>query len=207
MRTISLRTILLLGFVVAMPLLALPAVARRLDAWLYGPPPAEFSQPPLHRDLLPAIEPVAAERLSPASYDDVDPAALLHRSPSEGLDALSSTPPPLDPFPAFDRQAGAAGSATPDVEYREALDPDAVARLSLVHEQLESLGAEYILLDAPEEGGAYRFHCQVRLNERTAAPRAFEAEGADPVVAAEKVLADVTNWRSAATKEAGRNLR
>ena len=206
MRTISLRTVLLLGFVIAMPVLALPTVARRLDEWLYGPPPAELSQPPLHRELMPTIEPLAAERVSPASYDEVDPAASLsHRGPSEGLDALSPAPPPLDPLPEFDRLAMSAGA--PDVDGRTQLTSDRVARLSLIHQELETLGAEYILLDEAAEGGSYRFHCQVRLDANSTGTREFEAEAVDPVGAAEKVLADVTSWRSAATASEGRNLR
>jgi hypothetical protein len=206
MRTISLRTILLLGFVIAMPVLALPTVARRLDQWLYGPPPAEFSQPPLHRELMPAIEPLAAERVSPASFDEVDPAsALSRRGPSEGLDALAPSPPPLDPLPAFDRLATSSGSLAADS--RTPLTSDKVARLSLIHQELETLGAEYILLDEAEDGGSYRFHCHVRLDANSTATRQFEAEAADPVGAAEKVLADVTSWRSAAAAREGRNLR
>jgi len=46
MRFFSLRAIFLLGFIIAMPILALPSVARRVDNWLYGAPPADFGRPP-----------------------------------------------------------------------------------------------------------------------------------------------------------------
>src|SRR5437867_6810015 len=46
MRFLSLRALFLLGFVIAMPVLALPPVARRIDELLYGPPPADFGRPP-----------------------------------------------------------------------------------------------------------------------------------------------------------------
>ena len=47
MRFLSLRAVFLLGFVVAMPVLALPAVARRIDELLYGSPPTDFGRPPV----------------------------------------------------------------------------------------------------------------------------------------------------------------
>ena len=40
MQFLSLRAVFLLGFVVAMPVMALPAVARRIDELLYGAPKA-----------------------------------------------------------------------------------------------------------------------------------------------------------------------
>jgi hypothetical protein len=57
MRTLSLRAIFLLGFVILMPLLALPVVARRLDSWLYGSPPAALAQQPRQLEMPQAIEP------------------------------------------------------------------------------------------------------------------------------------------------------
>ena len=100
MRTISLRAIFLIGFVIAMPILALPSVARRVDDWLYGPPPAEATLAPLQSEVQQLIEPQVAERASPASFDEVDP-ALAHRPPSQGLDAAGPELPPLSPLPVF----------------------------------------------------------------------------------------------------------
>src|SRR2546423_23073 len=44
MRFMSLRGVFLLGFVVAMPVLALPPVARRIDELLYGRLPTELGK-------------------------------------------------------------------------------------------------------------------------------------------------------------------
>src|SRR5687768_16113073 len=122
MRTLSWRAILLLGFVIVMPVLALPAVARRLDDWLYGSPPAEFSQPPRKQPLENAIEPHAAERVSPASFEQLAPPAMLAAGAGQGgLDALMPSPPPLDPHPAFDRLA--APSAVNEGTSRAATQP------------------------------------------------------------------------------------
>ena len=79
MRSLSLRAIFLIGFVIAMPILALPAVARRLDDWIYGPPPSEHAISPLRSELEQTIEPQVAERASPASFDEIDPAAARRR--------------------------------------------------------------------------------------------------------------------------------
>src|SRR5262245_33044452 len=100
MRSVSLRAIFLIGFVIAMPILALPAVARRLDDWIYGPPPSEHAISPLKSELSQTIEPQVAERASPASFDEID-SSLRNRPPSGGLDAPSPTPPLLSPLPAF----------------------------------------------------------------------------------------------------------
>src|SRR5688572_9009335 len=100
--TISLRALFLLGFAVGMPLLALPAVARRIDALLYGPAPAEFSRPPNARPLQQVIEPERGERVSPASYEEFVPVEeVARRQPHEGIDALAAMPPPLAPPSAF----------------------------------------------------------------------------------------------------------
>src|SRR6476661_795681 len=86
MRFLSLRAVFLLGFVVAMPVLALPPVARRIDELLYGPPPTDFGRAPiapapLSEDLSP---PKSALPLSPPRYDDASPAsAAFATGPSD----------------------------------------------------------------------------------------------------------------------------
>ena len=196
MRTLSWRAILLLGFVIVMPLLALPAVARRLDDWLYGPPPAEFSQPPHEQQLEQAIEPQVVERASPASFEQVEPAMLASREPHQGLDGLGPSPPPLDPHPAFDRLATASGSAAASSQSAGALDEATAGRLEEIRQQLEGLGADYVRLEVTE-GGAYRFYCQIRHSEHASYSRPFEAVSADPVEAGQRVLGEVSAWRTA----------
>jgi hypothetical protein len=204
MRTLSLRAIFLLGFVIVMPLLALPVVARRLDDWLYGPPPAELARQPLRSELQQAIEPLPAEQISPATFEQFEaPATLARRQPHEGLDALSPSPPPLDPLPAFDRIAertlpGPSPDQLPISPLDPQLDEATTARLEAIRGQLEALGAEYVLLETTDRDGEYRFCCQLRQGQAAADVREFESLAADPLAAAEKVLADVSAWRIAA---------
>ncbi len=200
MPTLSLRAIFLLGFVIVMPLLALPAVARRLDGWLYGPPPGELAQRPEHPGIQPAIQPLAAEQASPASFEQIDTSdAHLRRQPHEGLDALTSAPPPLSPLPAFEPVPDATRQTlTGTLPPITPLDEADSARLEAIRQSLEGLGAEYILLEATDTSGDYRFHCLMPPGDGEPAARPFEATSPDPLAAAERVLADVSAWRISA---------
>ena len=206
MRTMSLRAVFLLGFVIVMPLLALPAVARRLDDWIYGSPPDDLAHSARQEVLMQAIEPQIVERASPASFEQVAaPPSPAHRGAEEGLDALTLSPPPLDPLPAFDRSASfhSSSPAEPSIEPLNPapLDDDQTTRLLEIRRQLETLGAEYILLETTPDSGAYRFHCQMRLSEQAPYNRPFEAVATDPLRAAQQVLADVSAWRTAAREQ------
>jgi hypothetical protein len=208
MRSVPLRAILLLGFVIAMPILALPAVATRLDDWIYGPPPVTSAVTPLRSELQQALQPQMAERASPASFDEIDPAAD-RRQPHEGIDAALATPPLLSPHPAFpplvtaspppSGQAPTTGSgpahSEPEIGPLSSAD---VARLQQIRAELERLGAEYIVLETTSGTGNYRFHCDIRVDEQTRYTRPFEFVATDPLAAAEHVLADVSSWRTAA---------
>jgi hypothetical protein len=194
MPTVSLRVVLLIGFVIAMPILALPAVARRLDDWLYGPPQNEIAHSPLRHELNQTIELQLAERESPASFDQIDPATAVRREPHEGLDSIAPDPPPLSPLPVFGPLT--VRSTEPATELAP-LDAQSESRLVQIRQELEKLGAEYILLETTDDSNQYRFHCQLRLDPRTPYTRAFEATGSDPLGAAEKVLGEVSQWRSA----------
>src|SRR5437773_9180946 len=99
MRFLSLRAVFLLGFVIAMPVLALPPVARRIDELLYGPPPADFGRPPAAAPLSEElIQPRAAAPLSPPRYDEPSPAAPLAINPVE---APAAAAPAFSPTSRF----------------------------------------------------------------------------------------------------------
>ncbi len=204
MRSLSLRAIFLIGFVIAMPILALPAVARRLDDWIYGPPPSQHAVAPLRSELVPSIEPQIAERASPASFDEIDHAAS--RRPDHGLDAPSPSPPLLSPLAAFPPLVStptseSAPSDAGPAESESSIGPlsdAAVARLQEIRGELERLGADYIILETADAGTNYRFHCDVRIDETTRYTRPFEAVSPEPLAAAERVLAEVSSWRTAA---------
>ena len=204
MRFLSLRAIFLIGFVIVMPILALPAVARRLDDWIYGPPPSEHAIAPLRSELEPSIEPQVAERASPASFDEIDAGAS--RRSDRGLDAPSPTPPLLSPLPAFPPLVSTpTPESTPSTAAITTSEPSigplsdaAASRLQQIRGELEQLGADYIILETADAGTNYRLHCDVRIDEATRNTRPFEAVSPEPLAAAERVLAEVSAWRTAA---------
>ena len=190
MRFFSLRGLFLLGFVVAMPLLALPPVARWMDERLYGVAPLDFGRPPLAVSGTPAPPPLLAERVVPAIYDEASP-ATAHR----GLDT-PPTPPALAPVPAFAPVAPPAEPAPLHPETK--IDERVIARLQQVRQRLEELGAEYVMAETVDNGARYRFHCRMLVDERSRFTRPFEATLFDPVAAADQVLREVETWRTAA---------
>jgi len=194
MRFFSLRALFLLGFVVAMPVLALPPVARWLDELMYGAAPNDFGRPPLAALPANAPPPLLAERVVPATYDEASPAAA-----SRGLDAPAALPA-LTPVPAFAPLAPVAES--PALASEAKIDERVIARLQQVRQRLEELGAEHVIAETVDGGARYRFHCRMLVDERSRFTRPFEATSFDPVTAADQVLREVETWRTAA-KDAG----
>jgi len=194
MRFFSLRALFLLGFVVAMPVLALPPVARWMDELLYGAAPADLGRPPVAASQ--AAPPLLAERVVPAVYDEASPATA-----PRGLDSPPA-PPALAPVPAFAPVAPPAEPATLSPETR--IDERVIARLQQVRQRLEELGAEYVMAETVDGGARYRFHCQMLVDERSRFTKQFEATSFDPIAAADQVLREVERWRSAARDAAVR---
>lgn len=208
MTSLTLRSLFLIVFIIAVPVLALPQVTKFIDEALYGKSNATI--PPV--DSLPGaaldppqqvIEPQIAERGSPASYDaPVSPAANAGlRSAYEGLDSLATAPPPLAPLPNFSPVSPTPSGvpAQPTVEIRETT----ISQVQQIRQRLEELGAKYILLETADGSGQFRFHCQMLL-ENSAYTRDFEATATDPLAAAQAVLRDVETWRTASRPAATR---
>jgi hypothetical protein len=212
MRFLSLRAIFLLGFVVAMPLLALPPVARRIDELLYGRAPADFGKPPAGALLTDEALQAPAEAMTPPAaahrsdgrtaradfarasgspqFDEVSPA-------SRALPA-TATEAPVVPTLASAPQFGSpplAGATAPE----RAIDERTIARLQQIRGSLEQLGADYVIVDT-QESGRYRFHCRMLVDASSRFTKPFEAASFDPVAAGEQVLRDVQSWRAAATE-------
>jgi hypothetical protein len=194
MRFFSLRALFLLGFVVAMPVLALPPVARWMDELLYGVAPADFGRPPVAASQA-SPPPLLAERVVPAIYDEASPVTA-----PRGLDA-PPVPPALAPVPAFAPVAPPAEPAPLSPETK--IDERVIARLQQVRQRLEELGAEYVMAETVDGGARYRFHCRMLVDERSRFTRPFEATSFDPMAAADQVLREVETWRSAAKDAAG----
>jgi len=195
MRFISLRAFFLLAFVVAMPVLALPPVARWIDELLYGPPPVDFGMRPSSAPVPAAPQP---ELVAPAGYVDDSPAPAAG---PRGLDAQAAVAPPLAPPPAFQPLAPPPPlAATAEPVIAEAT----IARLQQIRQRLEELGAEYLVVDALENGSGYRCHCRMLVDPRSRFTRPFEASGADPLLVSEQVLRDVETWRTAGIENRAR---
>lgn len=198
MRFLSLRAIFLLGFVVAMPVLALPPVARRIDEWLYGPPPAEFASPPVAAPLTEELSPPPPAHIAQSRYDEPSPAttgAMPIRTTSAAPPMLAPTAPFALPLP---RPASPASTA-PETR----LDEGVIGRLQQIRQRLEQLGAEYVMVES-QDGGAYRFHCRMLVDPRSRFTRSFEASSFDAIAAGEQVLRDVESWRAASGDQQAR---
>lgn len=204
--SLALRGVFLLGFLIALPVIALPGVARFVDQALYGKPSPAIRAIEPQQNLLHVIEPQLAERSSPAQFDGPGFTNNLggNRSGLEGLDALAASPPPLAPLPSFPQSSFNTPSgepATSSAEPREAM----ISQVQRIRERLEVLGAKYILLETADGSGKFRFHCQMLLDESSPQTRDFEAFAADPAVAAQTVLQEVESWRTAARPATTRN--
>ncbi len=193
MQFFSLRAIFLLGFIVAMPVLALPSVARRIDEWLYGAPPADFGRPPVPPPLTDEpIAPVARSSVAPARFDEPSPAPQSYVQQASATGRYEPAIPPLSPSSPFAPATVPSTTSPPAAEPQ--IDERTIARLQQIRQRLEELGAEYVLVDT-QDSGRFRFHCRMIVDNRSRATRSFEGASFDPVAAGEQVLGEVERWR------------
>ncbi len=194
----------MLGFVIAMPVLALPPVARRIDALLYGPAPTDFGRPPASASSGPAppiseaFEPKHSGPISPTRFDEPSPAAQVVAAAGYEGPLVPAAPAPIPPqappqfaMPSHPVPASGSAEAAP-------LDERTMERLQQIRQRLEQLGAEYVVVET-QDSGRYRFHCRMLVDERTRFTRPFDAVSFDVVAAGQQVLRDVEAWRQAAS--------
>lgn len=190
----SLRSILLVAFLIGLPILAIPWVSKQLDAGIYG---VEKKTVP---DLIVSTgpqrtqEPVQIDGVSPARFDE----SLIEREPARprepaGLDAVVSAPPLFNEPPSFARRLP-PNSPSP-VTGNAPLEP--LAYVQQVRQKLEELGAQYVVLEELNAGQGYRFAVQMQVSPRQPQVRPFEAVASDPATAARSVLTEVETWRTA----------
>lgn len=189
----SVRSIVLIAFLIGLPVLAIPWVTRQLDAGLYGVAKQTVPELIVQRGPQRTPEPVQLEGVSPARFDE----SLTQREPERpryqmGLDAVATAPPLFNPPPSF---ASRLPSRAPDDPQAGNLEPLAYVRQ--VRQKLEDLGAQYVVLEELDAGQRYRFAAQMLISPRHTQVQPFEAIASDPVVAARAVLADVESWRTA----------
>lgn len=192
------RSLVLVAFLIGLPVLAIPAVSRQFDVLLYGPP--KKSVPELIVSSLPerAHEPVRVDAVSPARFDEslVQVEPERSRDKNEGLDAVVSAPPLFNPPPTFASQVPTRPAESYAAQQPGSLEP--LAYVQQVRQRLESLGAQYVMLEELDAGRQYRFSVQMQVSPRQPNVRPFESVAADPATAARRVLAEVETWRTAA---------
>jgi hypothetical protein len=210
--SLVLRSVFLLGFVVVMPLLALPTVARRLDALLYGDskrlPEEEWNQS------APEAAPATEVAVATIEAPQLPPRPARGGASVPAPDSARPSPPELAEtpiFPAAAPEAIVAGGRLPNEDRPSAegrlvgaalppasnpYDERAARQVDGIRQELERMGAAYVLLELLEGTGQYRFHCQMLVNADLPDTEAFAATADDPVTAACKVLSAVENWRA-----------
>lgn len=197
----GLRSLVLVGFLIGLPVLAIPWVSKQLDVNFYGA--AKTTVPDLvivnEQNSAPpqrAHQPLQIDGVSPARFDE----SLVEREPERpreaaGLDAVVSAPPLRMPPSFASRMPNRPSDPTADPAANPQLEP--FAYVQQVRQKLEQLGAQYVVLEELDAGQRYRFSVQMQVSPRMPQVRPFEAVAADPVVAARSVLADVETWRTA----------
>lgn len=193
----SVRSIVLVAFLIGLPVLAIPYVSKNFDVAIYGT--AKKSVPDLIVSTTPqrTQEPVQIDGVSPARFDESliqqEPERTLERT--QGLDAVVTAPPLFNAPPTF---AGRLPAKSPEFGASVTPSQDPLAYVQQVRQRLEELGAQYVVLEELDPGRQYRFSVQMQVAPQQRNTRPFEAIAADPAAAARSVLTEVETWRVAA---------
>jgi len=195
--SIAFRTLFFFGFLILLPILAMPKVASLVDRLLYNQEPTVVKAPVVEMTGQQVVEPQYSERVSPARFEESlveDPGAAPRRA--DGLDTSAAAPPLLSPLPAFapPQVAAVAPQSAPATN----IDDAAIQRLEQIRTRLEALGASYVILETQSGTSSYRFHCDMQVDARSTQTQSFNATSLNPLEAAETVLRQVEGWRSAA---------
>jgi hypothetical protein len=88
---------------------------------------------------------------------------------------------------------------SPPVDMPDAAFASPIERSEYIQQRLIGMGANYMRLERLDqhEQPAFRFHCQMGIAGSAAYNRPFEVTDPDPLLAMERVLADVETWQSA----------
>ena len=199
----ALRAGFIVGFLIVLPVMAMPKMASLLDRLLYGE--SESTLPPASG---------IGGSVTPPESKTKDGATAIYESPLQtespnsselpvDLDRTSpfnAGPPAMSPSPDFVRQAGNAEPAA-NRDESEAdigpLDQATATKIDLVRSRLELLGAEYVRLEMSADGREFHCLCHMLLASDPSQIQPFEATRKDPVAAARAVLANVEAWRTA----------
>jgi hypothetical protein len=165
-----------------------------VESWLRSPDDARGKKPA-------KLAPLLLPEPSNAAPGEAPP--LLARAPTERVASSrtgrSSDQPERDLESNLLANSAGAQTVAPDVS--------ALSGAKESERKLDALFAELTQLDVQEpklapwgtSGQLYRFCCRATWGESPQLSRHFESVAAEPSVAVEKVLAQVTSWRATAT--------
>ena len=199
----ALRAGFIVGFLIVLPVMAMPQVAALLDQLLYGESKSTLPAEASTRDIS-APRPTRSDS-GPTTHEVPLPAGsaslLEELGPSDTANHFQAPPPPaLRSSPDFVRQASNAEAPSSGVEAAAEvgpLDRATAERIDLVRSRLEELGAEYVRLEMSADGREYHCLCHMLVGEDPSQIQPFEATEKDPVSAAQAVLSSVEAWRTA----------
>lgn len=201
----ALRAGFIVGFLIVLPVIAMPKVAALLDQLLYGESKSTLPSVASEKDLSspppsPGPGPANAE---PAALDvpQFAESASMLESPERSSPGRRFQPPPtMPPSADFVRQAGNSEPANSPVEPAPdvgPLDQATAARIDAIRGRLEELGAEYVRLEMSADGREFHCLCHMLVGNDPSNLQPFEALRKDPVDAAQAVLTSVEDWRTA----------
>ncbi len=196
----TLRAAFIVGFLIVLPVIAMPSVAGLLDQLLYGN--GESSVPLAREDAVPGPREKRTEsdatRATHEAPFSPESTPFAERLESGIAGDHRAAPPPFrqapDFLPRMERPGPNDPSADPAADI-SSLDEAAAQRIDAVRSRLEELGAEYVRLEMSEDGRTFHCQCDMLLDSETKETQPFEATRNDPVTAAEAVLAHVEEWR------------
>ncbi|MEZ6109607.1 MAG: hypothetical protein R3C99_00935 [Pirellulaceae bacterium] len=185
------RTTVVLGVVLLLPILAMPDVLDRLETMLYG----------REQTLVQTAE---SQRPNGSDFNESSPGIpRLSLSAEPAWDAAMLRRPPLDPNPTlinppavYSADVVPSGRSSQG-EVQDSLPVAETNQLAAIQERLQVLGAHYLRLEqVSSEPPVFRFVCHVELPGNTAYSRPFEAVAESPLEAAAAIVAEVESWRA-----------
>jgi hypothetical protein len=144
------------------------------------------------------VQPHVASSHGDAAGDDLGPA--ISQAAALGIDAAPPALPNLAAVSAFQPLAARPAKSADGQAATEAatIDAETLSQLQSIRQRLEELGADYVIVEAVDDSGRYRFHCRMLVDDRSRFTRPFESIDADPLAAGAEVLRAVEAWRAAA---------
>jgi hypothetical protein len=194
--SLTLRAAFIVGFLIVLPVMAMPSVADFLDRLLYGQP--ESSVPPMTKPDL-ELAPREERELAQATRAAYEEPLSTEPALTDMAGNLRSAPPRLSRTPDFPPRHERPDSSRETEEPADVgpLDQATALKIDAIRGRLAELGAEYVRLELSADGRTYHCLCDMLLGGDPQETQAFEATRDDPVAAAEAVLAKVAAWRDA----------